>query len=47
MNSKIEEFNKFFLDLEMGINSEYELSNIIEDSIIKYELYKKVFSRPN
>ena len=39
MNSEIEEFNKFFLDLEMGINSEYKLSNMIEDSVIKYELY--------
>ena len=43
MNSEIEEFNKFFLDLEMGINSEYEVSNMIKDSVIKYELYKKGF----
>ena len=27
----------------MGINSEYEVSNMIEDSVIKYELYKKGF----
>lgn len=42
-NSNIENLNIFFKNLEQGINTEEELEELVDNSIIKYELYKHGF----
>jgi predicted Zn-dependent protease len=42
-NSDIDEFNYFFSNLEKGINSIDLLNDLIDKSIVQYELYKKGF----
>ena len=43
-NSKIDDFNKFFINLEKGIISQIEEKSI-PNSYFNYEIYKKGISR--